>query len=360
MKDFLEFFSQSVMLSDILKAILILVLTFFCNWLVSRIEKIVFHRLASRTITTFDDKIIPIFGRAIRKLILLAGFYFALHQLQFILIPESRLLNIIDGAIYILAVIVIAHMLSSFFQTVLDWYGEKWGKNAKGGLQDEFRPLLRKLIVIVIYTIAIVHILRHFKQDISSLLVSLGVGSLAMALAAKDTLANMIAGFMIMTDRPFRLGDRIMLESGEKGDVYDIGLRTTKILTFDNTLIVVPNQQIVNEKVTNLSYPNPQIRVTIDIGVAYGTDLDHVKQILADICNNHPKVLHSPPPKAYFLNFGESSLDFKVVCRIGQWGEQWDVAEELRTEIYKVFEREKIEIPFPQRVVIMKNDKEEE
>jgi len=82
-----------------------------------------------------------------------------------------------------------------------------------------------------------VHILHYFEKDVSSIIVSLGVGSLAVALAAKDTLANMISGFMIMTDRPFRIGDRIMLESGEKGDVYDIGLRSTKILTFDNTLI---------------------------------------------------------------------------------------------------------------------------
>lgn len=241
---------------------------------------------------------------------------------------------------------------------LLDWYGERWGKSVKERIQDEFSPLFRRLIVIVVYTIAVVFILKNFKQDISSILVSLGVGSLAVALAAKDTLANMISGFMIMTDRPFRIGDRIMLESGEKGDVYDIGLRSTKILTFDNTLIVVPNQQIINEKVTNLSYPDPQIRVMVEVGVAYGTDLDCAKQILVDTCKNHPDVLEDPPPKSYFLNFGDSSLDLRVVCRVAQWGDQWRVAEELRMEVNRAFVRENIKIPFPQRVVYMKKEGE--
>ena len=212
------------------------------------------------------------------------------------------------------------------------------------------------MIVIVVYAIAVVQILHHFNQDVSSIIVSLGVGSLAIALAAKDSLANMIAGFMIMTDRPFRIGDRVKLESGEKGDIYDIGLRSTKILTFDNTLIVVPNQQIINEKVTNLSYPDPQIRVSVEVGVAYGTDLDHVKQLLLEICEIHPDVLDDPPPAAYFLNFGDSSLDFKIVCRVGQWGQQWAVGEALRMEINRVFQKEGIEIPFPQRVVYNKKD----
>ena len=185
-------------------------------------------------------------------------------------------------------------------QLILDWYNHHWSKKATSKYYDEFIPLFKRLIIIVVYTISIIAILHQFNQNVSSIVVSLGVGSLAVALAAKDTMANMIAGFMIMTDRPFRLGDRILLESGEKGDVYDIGLRSTKILTFDNTLIVVPNQQIINEKVTNLSYPDPQIRVKVEVGVAYGTDLEKAKKILVQICKSHAEVLDNPPPEAFF------------------------------------------------------------
>jgi small-conductance mechanosensitive channel len=251
-------------------------------------------------------------------------------------------------------VFVVAHLVSSVLHLLLDWYSERLSQAVAGGGKDDFVPLVRRLISIVIYTIAVIFIFKHFKQDISAIIVTLGVGTMAIALAAKDTIANMIAGFTIMTDRPFRIGDRILLESGEKGDVYDIGLRSTKILTFENTLIIVPNQQIVNEKVTNLTYPDPRIRVRIDVGVAYGTDLDKVKKILVDVCKAHPEVLEEPAPAAYFINFGDSSLDLMVICRTAKWGDQWRVGEELRMEIKKVFEREGIEIPFPQRDVHIK------
>jgi small-conductance mechanosensitive channel len=94
----------------------------------------------------------------------------------------------------------------------------------------------------------------------------------------------------------------------------------------------------------------------VGLGVAYGTDLDRTKQILIDICNAHPKVLENPPPQVYFTSFGDSSLDLKLVCRVAKWGEQWGVAEELRMEINRVFKKEGIEIPFPQRVVTMKKE----
>jgi small-conductance mechanosensitive channel len=262
----------------------------------------------------------------------------------------------IEGGVYVLVVLFIASFLSRLIHLVLDAYSTRIGKVVGDRVRDEFAPLLRRIISIVIYVIAIIQILHHFNQDINSILVSLGVGSLAVALAAKDTIANMIAGFTIMTDRPFRIGDRILLDSGEKGDVFDIGIRTTKIRTFDNTLIIVPNQQIVNEKLTNLTYPDPRIRVRIDVGVAYGTDLDKAKNILVDICTAHPEVLDDPVPAAYFTEFGESSLDLMVVCRIAEWENQWRVGEELRMEIKKVFGREGIEIPFPQRDLHIKKD----
>ena len=91
--------------------------------------------------------------------------------------------------------------------------------------------------------------------------------------------------------------------------------------------------------------------VKIEVGVAYGTDLDRVKSLLVKICKKHPEVLDDPPPKAYFINFGDSSLDMMLVCRVGEWGQQWRVGEELRMDIKKTFEKEGIEIPFPQRVI---------
>jgi small-conductance mechanosensitive channel len=352
-QDFLSSFMQRSVLADLFLIAGIFALTWLASKLIHIIQTTIFCRLVKRTKSDLDDQIFGIVDDTIKRLVWFAGFYFMVMSADAIFPETSHLKMLVKGGLYIAAVLMIAHLVSGILQILISWYNERIGSKTNIQLRDEFQPLIRRLIMIVVYTSAVVMILEHFDQNISSILVSLGIGSLAFALAAKDTLANMIAGFMIMTDRPFRLGDRILLESGEKGDVYDIGLRSTKILTADNTLIVVPNHQIINEKVTNLSYPDPQIRVSVEVGVAYGSDLNAVKSILVQICNEHPDVLEDPPPAAYFLNFGDSSLDFKVVCRVSKWGDQWRVSEEIRSEIYLRFEANQIEIPFPQRVVTL-------
>ncbi len=349
MSRILDFLSNNQWLTCGLRAVVAVIITFILIKLIPLVEKFILRHITGRTKTRLDDQIIHHSGKTLKRVVWLGGIFFVAKSLQSVLLGSA--VKYINGILYIILVFLIVNFLSSIFQLLLDWYSKRWGKTVNGRTKDEFGPLFRRLIVIVVYTIGLVFILNHFHQDVSSIIVSLGVGSLAVALAAKDTLANMISGFMIMTDRPFRIGDRIRLESGEIGDVYDIGLRSTKILTFDNTLIVVPNQQIINEKVTNLSYPDPQIRVKIEVGVAYGTDLDRVKSLLVKICKKHPEVLDDPPPKAYFINFGDSSLDMMLVCRVGEWGQQWRVGEELRMDIKKTFEKEGIEIPFPQRVI---------
>ena len=306
-----HFFQRHPFLINIATALLIAILVIIIRKIVPKIEDVIARKVADRTKSDLDNRGLDMVAASVSKIVWIVGIYFILESLRPWL--PDLLIRYRDGILYVLAVMIIAQFIIRLLQLVLDWYSERFGERLKGQVYNEFGPLFKRLISIVVYTIVVVTILHHFKQNVSSIVVSLGVGSLAVAMAARDSLANMIAGFMIMTDRPFRLGDRILLESGEKGDVYDIGLRSTKILTFDNTLIVVPNQQIINEKVTNLTYPDPQIRIMVEVGVAYGSDLEKAKLILEKICRDHPVVLEDPPPKAYFLNFGDSYLDLRVV-----------------------------------------------
>ncbi|MFH1861630.1 MAG: mechanosensitive ion channel family protein, partial [bacterium] len=262
---------------------------------------------------------------------------------------SAGLLKHVDGIIYLLMVGTVATILMRVIGQFLAWYAEEIAIRTESTADEEFLPLISRICKIVVGVIAIIIVLKHFNQDVQSLVVSLGVGSLAIALAAQDTLSNMIAGFVIMTDRPFRVGDRIELSDGKIGDVYQIGLRSTKLLTFDNNLIIVPNAEIVKEQVTNRSYPDPVIRVRIDVGVAYGSNIDQVKAILLGILQEHPEILEEPAPAVYLMNYGESSLDFMVIGRVDSWTKQFGVAEELRCEIFRRFGQEGIEIPFPQR-----------
>ncbi len=166
----------------------------------------------------------------------------------------------------------------------------------------------------------------------------------------------MISGFILMLDRPFRKGDRVVLPSGDLVDVYDIGLRSSKFLTFENTLVIVPNNDLTKSLITNKTYPVEQIRVKVDVGVAYGSDINQVKEILIKCAKAHPEVVDDPAPGAFFLNFGDSSLDFTLICRVDKVSKQFTTGEEIRCAIYDEFEKAGIEIPFPQRVVYMRRE----
>nr|MBC8278049.1 mechanosensitive ion channel [FCB group bacterium] len=302
---------------------------------------------------TIDEEIVRFLKTPVTRLILIIGLFYALNYLSTVFGEDYR--KYVHGIFYILIVGQITLTLMRLVTFSSQIYTDKFIDRRMISGREEFFPLVVRVVKIIIFTIALIIVLKHFKQDVQSLVVSLGVGSLAIALAAQETLSNMIAGFVIMTDRPFRVGDRIKISSGETGDVYEIGLRSTKVMTFDNTLIIVPNAQIINEKVLNLTYPEPRTRVQVFVGVAYGTNIEKVKEILIDICNRNPKVLATPAPNAYFLNFGDSSLDFRATCHVSNWDQEWSTAEEIRLEIDRRFSEEGIVIPFPQRSVWFEN-----
>jgi small-conductance mechanosensitive channel len=187
--------------------------------------------------------------------------------------------------------------------------------------------------------------------DISGLLVSLGVGSLAIALAAQDTLSNMISGFIIMLDRPFRIGDRIRIKENKTGDVIEIGLRSTKILDFDNNILIIPNNDIANSEIVNITYPNINTRVLVEVNVAYGTDIKKVREVILSTVKEHPLVLGDIAPDVNVMSFGESAVNIRLAARTADYRNAFQLQCDLREQIYEAFIREKIEIPFPQRVV---------
>lgn len=335
----------NALLHTAIYALLTVILFIISRWVVNRILKVV----TRKTATTLDDRFLRVSSKPLGILIILLGLNYIANAFTAFL--PADLDKGIDGILYILIVSLIALWVMRLFSSLFDWYSETIAVRTESTADDEFVPLITRLMKIIIATIAIIIILKHFNQDVQSLVVSLGVGSLAIALAAQETLSNMIGGFVIMTDRPFRVGDRIELSDGKVGDVYQIGLRSTKLLTFDNTLVIVPNSEIVKERVINRSYPDPFIRVRIDVGVSYDSDVDTVKKILVDTFNNHPDILADPEPAAYFLEFGDSSLNFMVQGRVDSWKKQFEVAGQLRGEIIRRFRESGIEIPFPQHDV---------
>ena len=304
--------------------------------------------LAKRTPTDLDDRIIVRAKKPIHHFIFFTGLYLATSRLPL----KGTLNTVVDGSVFIAGVFIAAFLVYSIMDEIFRWYAEGVAKETESQLDDEFLPLIEKVAAIFIFIMALVAILKHFNQDIYLLVTVLGVGSLAIGLAAKDTLANMISGFTLMVDRPFRPGDRVELNSGEIGDVMDIGIRSTKIRTFFNTILVVPNSDLVNSRVINHSYPDAKVSGRIEVGVAYGTDIDKTKQVMIDAAFAVDEVLKDPEPKVYFTSFGDCSLNMLMAYWVDSYSIRFATQDKINMEINSRFEKEGIEIPFPIRTVI--------
>jgi len=186
-------------------------------------------------------------------------------------------------------------------------------------------------------------------------LASAGIVGIAIGFAAQDTLANVFSGFFIVADAPYKIGDYITLDTGERGLVSRIGLRSTRLLTRDDVEITIPNGVIASAKIVNESGgPYLKIRVPIAFGVAYGSDVDQVSEVVQSIAQSHTSVCEQPQPMVRMRAFGASSLDFDLLVWIEDPQYKGSISHDLFVEIYKAFGREGIEIPYAKQDLYIK------
>ena len=313
----------------------------------------ILHAWAKRTETRFDDLII----RSVRVpslfLFIALGIYIGV---AFSHLPRAQV-AVIGKMIHVLIVLSVTMGLANLAGSIFRNY-----------IQTRQLPfpttgLAYGIVKGTIYIIGFLVALTVLGVSITPLITALGVGGLAVALALQDTLANLFAGIHILVEKSIRVGDFIRLESGQEGYVQDITWRTTRVRMLPNNVVVIPNSKLSQSVVTNYYLPEKRMSLLISIGVSYAADPDHVERVLIEEATGAvgavPGLLGDPAPFVRFIpGFGDSSLDFTLICQVAEFTDQYLAQHELRKRIFRRFKQESIEIPFPHRTVYLREEKD--
>lgn len=303
------------------------------------------RRLTKRTGTILDDLILDVVELPLYLLAIVLVLDGILVRLDFL----SESWGWTDDVFYVLYLAILFSFVGRFVHHLFFWYGEEIARRTETDLDEQLLPFFRRIAMIIVGMVAIITLLSHFEVDISGLVTTLGIGSLAIALAAQESLKDTISGFMIMLDRPFRIGDRIEIQDlNTWGDVVDVGLRSSRIRTRDNRMVIVPNSVIAKSLVVNYTYPDSQYRIEIHIGLGYGTDIEMARKIIVETVRDVEGVLKDKLVEALFLEFGVSALIFRVRWWLDSYYDARRMFDKVNTALYHALADAGIEIPNPQ------------
>ena len=214
------------------------------------------------------------------------------------------------------------------------------------GRAYEFAPVFSNIWSLVVITGTVAAVLVLWNYDISPILGAAGIAGIALGIAAKESVGNFLGGLALYVDDTYTIGDYLEIDTGEAGTVVAVGIRSTTLRTRDNIDITLPNSMLNEERVVNLSEPRGQTRLKIDIGVAYGSDIDLVEEVLVGVALDEDTVPDNPEPKARFVSFGDSALAYRLVCWVERPEHRGRVRHRLNREIYTRFMDHGIEIPY--------------
>jgi len=324
-------------------ALAILIGAFILSWLVGFVLNLLTKRYFSKTQTHLDDVLVGAVKTPVRIAIIVAGVELALKQVD--IISDSNLQGNIDSFFFAIYLLIVYVSLLRLITSVARWYAEDVAAKTETELDDKFLSFFRALANVVITIIVIIVLLGRFGIELSALVTTLGIGTLAVALAAQETLSDMISGFIIMIDQPFNVGDRVeILDINTWGDVTEIGLRSTRVLTRDNRLVAIPNSVIGKGLVVNYSDPSTVYRVQTHIGVSYGTDLEKARHAMKEAIRAQDWVMQDRPIEALMLEFGGSAMIFRVRCWIEHYVEKRRAIDRMNTALYHAVNEAGIEI----------------
>lgn len=329
--------------------IAVLIISFVAAKISTSLISGIVAQITRRTKIRWDDQVVALLSTPMFWTIFLFGFLTSLIPLKLSKTIDDLTVSLVTTILIIIWSIFLIRLV------VISLNAMSLSAKEQSIIREQTKPLFQNIAYIVIFIFAIYLIFSSWNIDMTAWLASAGIAGIAIGFAAKDTLANLFAGVFILADSPYKIGDYVVLDSGERGKVTHIGIRSTRLLTRGDVEITIPNAVMGNSRISNESGgPHEKFRLNVNVGVAYGSDIDQVRSILIDVAENENEVCADPEPRVRFRSFGASSLDIDLLCWVETPEVRGRVLDSLNTSIYKRFNKEGIEIPYSKHDLYIK------
>ncbi|MDR2473030.1 MAG: mechanosensitive ion channel family protein [Tannerella sp.] len=330
-------------------ALAIIVGAMLLNKLVVIIFNKILKPLTAKTKTEFDDIIVEALKRPLTVGIVLFAIWLAINRLHF----DHEDMTTVNDSFKVLAGLNITWLFARFATKIIEEREEE-NKDLKKGrfyIDGKFYPLIKRTIIIVVWILGIVMTLHCIGVRLTTVVGALGIGGIAVALAAQDILKNIFAGLTILTNSAFRLGDVIKFD-GNEGTVIDIGMRTTNIRTYDKRLVTIPNYKLTDSAVTNIS-SEPGRRIVMELGLTYDTPPEKMEEAILILKDMHHRVreVKDKDIVAVFSDFAESSMNLTFIYFINKTADIWETRSKVNFEILRSFGKAGLNFAFPSRTV---------
>lgn len=310
------------------------------DWLFGK----VFKAMVKVTKSNIDDHVLeqlhgPVRASVILGATLVAVFVF-LHEHPW----EDTLTRLVYTGLVVMWTLYLIRISRTIFRSLKSRESKREGAR-------QLYPLFDNLIMVLLLAHGGYWLLRVWHINVTPLLASAGIVTAAVALASKDTLANLFGGVSVLVDRPYKLGDWVVLGTGERGKVVDVGIRSTRLLTRDDVLISIPNSLMSTTKIINQSGRVPRFRIRVNVGVGFESDLETVEKLLLDATEGISEIVTSPKPRVRFREIADSTLNYQLLAWLHDPADRGRITHILLTRIVNACRVEGIDLAFPQRVI---------
>ena len=346
--DQLKEYYNLIIANPLLKSASLVLIFVFIAKITDVVFTFIFKKFVDKTETKLDDRILQLLHKPIFYSILFVGFIVSIKTAT---LPEY-IEFIFVGCFKTATIFIWLFVISKILIMSMEWVSRKAKTNSL--LQKNTLPLFNNLGKIAIGIFGAYFVFLSWDININGILASAGVLGVVLGLAAKDTVSNFFAGIFLLADAPFKEGDYILLETGERGFVTQMGLRSTRFMTRDDIEITIPNSVIATSKIVNESGgPEETERVRITMLIAYGSNIDKAKEVLTDVASKNNNVLKNPAPRVRFREFADHGIRIQLLFWIHKPESRGRTVDAVNTEIYKEFSRNNIIIPYPTMEVLL-------